>query len=96
MVSVHSSKALLRHIFVLGNIFSLFYMYECFACVYVGSLLAVLAKARKMICERPCGCWELNLGLWKIPSALTPEPSLQLKLMLFKILLFFSVCLVFF
>jgi hypothetical protein len=55
----------------LNYYYFLFYVYECFACMYVYAPLACLVPrgGRQIsgtevicICEMLCGCWELNLG----------------------------------
>lgn len=65
------------------SLFKLFYVYECFACVYgtYGGQKEGVGSPRIGItngCELSCGCWESNPGpLGEQLMPLTPEPSLQ-------------------
>ena len=87
------------------HLFNLFYVYECFAYMYVCVPCVYMIPPRRPEkdikypgtgvtdnCEPPCGCWELNLGpLQEQQVLLTSEWSLKAPIYPLIVLLFLII-----
>ena len=74
------SKNLRVFFLFLSFTYFLFYVHQCFACMYVCEGIRAPGTGVTDSCELPYGGWELNRGpLEKQPVLLTAEPSLQLQ-----------------